>query len=253
MSLLECNNLGISIGNTSVCQNLNLQMNAGESWVVLGKNGSGKTTLIHTLAGLRQAETGEVRLQEQSLHQYSRQQIAQRLGVLFQQDEESFPSTVLESTLIGRHPFLNWMQWESNNDIALAEQALDKMDLLEFKNRDIHTLSGGERRRVRIACLLTQNPDIALLDEPDNHLDIHHQIETLTLLKQQFKNKLLFMSAHDVNLATRFCTHALLLLGDGKSICGKIDEIITTGNLELLYGIKINKLRQDNSDYYFPA
>ncbi|NOY67427.1 MAG: ABC transporter ATP-binding protein [Gammaproteobacteria bacterium] len=228
-------------------------MNAGESWVVLGKNGSGKTTLIHTLAGLRSADNGEIFLRDKLLHDYSRQHISQQVGVLFQSDEETFPSTVLESTLIGRHPYLGWMQWESATDIELAEQALNKMRLLEFKSRDIHTLSGGERRRTRIACLLTQNPDIALLDEPSNHLDIQHQIETLTILKKQFQNKLLFLSAHDINLANRFCTHALLLLGDGKYISGEINEVITTQNLETLYGIRINKINQHDQDFFFPA
>jgi len=253
MTQLHCKHLDITIGKTSVCRDLNVQMNAGESWVVLGKNGSGKTTLIHTLAGLRQADTGEIIIQDQLLPNYSRQLLAQKIGVLFQNDEESFPSTVLESTLIGRHPYLNWMQWESKNDVILAEYSLEQMGLLPLKKRDIHTLSGGERRRTRIACLLTQNPDIALLDEPNNHLDIQHQIETLTILKQQFKNKLLFMSAHDVNLANRFCTHALLLLGNGEYICGEIKDVVTTENLEQLYGININKFSQGNQTLFFPA
>jgi len=252
MPLLQCNDLDISIGKTRVCEGLSLQMNAGESWVVLGKNGSGKTTLLHTLAGLHEADDGEIRLQQTRLQDLSRQAIAQKLGILFQQDEQSFPSSVLESTLIGRHPYLGWTQWESTEDVQLAEKALDKLGLTEFKHRDIHTLSGGERRRVRIACLLTQNPEIALLDEPDNHLDIHHQIETLTLLTQQFNDKLLFMSAHDVNLATRFCSHALLLLGNGETISGKIEDVISTANLELLYGISINQVTHKNRNLFIP-
>jgi iron complex transport system ATP-binding protein len=253
MSPLRCEKLGVTIGKTNVCQDLDLDLQNGQSWAILGRNGSGKTTLIHTLAGLRPAQRGTILLQQQALNNYTQRQIAQHIGVLFQTETDHFPSTVLEYTLMGRHPHLGWLQWESQQDIAIAEQALQHVDLLELKQRDINTLSGGERRRMNIACLLTQAPHIAFLDEPGNHLDLQHQIETLSLVRDQYRQRLLLMSAHDINLAARFCTHALLLFGNGESLHGEFNEIVTCTNLQRLYGVAINSINTDGHTLYFPA
>ncbi len=252
MSGLTCKHLTVSIGNTLVCRDLDLELKQNQCWALLGKNGSGKTTLIHTLAGLRPAQLGSIECQQQALSDYSAKQLARRIGVLFQNETEHFPSTVLEYTLIGRHPHLGWLQWESQQDIDIAEKALQQVDLLELKHRDINTLSGGEHRRMNIACLLTQNPDIALLDEPGNHLDLQHQIETLSLIRQQYENRVLLMSAHDINLATRFCTHALLLFGNGEFIQGPLSEVLNTSNLQRLYGIPIEKVETPTQTFFYP-
>ncbi len=253
MSTLRCKKLGVVIGDTRVCEDLNLELGDGQSWAVLGRNGSGKTTLLHTLAGLRPAQQGSILLNGQSLAEQSKKQIARHLGVLFQTEIDHFPTTVLEYTLMGRHPHLGWLQWESEADIAIAEQALQQVDLLDLKQRDISTLSGGERRRMNIACLLTQAPDIALLDEPSNHLDLQHQIETLSLVREQYRQRLLLMSAHDINLATRFCSHAILLFGDGKLTHGTFNDVVTTASLQHLYGVAINSVQADGHTLYYPA
>jgi len=252
MSWLSCKNLTVSIGDTLVCQDLNLELKQQQCWALLGKNGSGKTTLIHTLAGLRPAQQGSIHCQQQALSLYSAKQRAQKLGVLFQHESDHFPTTVLEYTLIGRHPHLDWLQWESQQDIDIAEKVLQQVDLLALKHRDINTLSGGEHRRMNIACLLTQNPDIALLDEPGNHLDLQHQVETLSLIRQQYENRVLLMSAHDINLAARFCTHALLLFGEGESMQGPVPEVLTTTNLQRLYGIPIEKIETQDRVFFYP-
>jgi iron complex transport system ATP-binding protein len=105
---------------------------------------------------------------------------------------------------------------------------------------------------MNIACLLTQTPDIALLDEPGNHLDLQHQIETLSLVRQQYENRVLLMSAHDINLATRFCTHALLLFGNGEFIQGPLSEVLNTSNLQRLYGIPIEKVETPTQTFFYP-
>lgn len=252
MSLLKTKNLCVRIGNINICNDLELDMNAGESWALLGRNGAGKSTLIHTLAGLLPAESGDIYINGKNLDNYSRKEIAKRIGVLFQTYNETFPSTVMESTLAGRHPHIDWLQWESKQDIKIAEQSLHQMDLLDLKDRDIHTLSGGEMRRTQIACLLTQNPDIALLDEPSNHLDMHHQIKVLKIFRDLLRDKLIITSLHDINIATRFCTHALLLAGDGKTISGKANKILTENNLQRLYGIDLRKISADGESWFIP-
>jgi len=252
MSLLKTTNLCVHIGNINICDDLELEMNAGENWALLGRNGAGKSTLIHTLSGLFPAVSGDIYINDKKLDNYTRKEIAKKMGVLFQIYNETFPSTVMEYALTGRHPHLDWLQWEGKQDIQIAEQSLQQLDLLDLKDRDIHTLSGGERRRAQIACLLTQNPDIALLDEPSNHLDMRHQIEVLKIFKDLFQDKLVITSLHDINIATRFCTHALLLMGDGKTISGNADELLTEHNLQQLYGIDLRKISADGETWFIP-
>lgn len=253
MSILQCQNLSIKIGNTLVCNELDIAFEKGQSWAVLGPNGSGKTTLIHTLAGLRPPQSGRINLHEKSLSAYSARDKARQIGVLFQQDTAYFPSSVLEYVLMGRHAHMDWWQWESQKDIDIALQALQQVDLKNRQERDISTLSGGELQRMNLACLLSQDPEIALLDEPGNHLDLQHQIETLGVIRESYRHRLMIMSAHDINLCMRFCTHAILLLGHGKTIIGDINKVITDQHLEQVYGLPLTSIYHGGRKLFFPA
>ena len=148
------------------------------------------------------------------------------LGLLTQTTEDPFPSTVLDTVLIGRHPHIDFWRWESDADRELARTALAAVGLATFADREIATLSGGERRRVAIATLLAQNPDVFLLDEPINHLDPHHQIDVLRLLRAQADaGHAVVMSLHDAGLAARFADRVLMLFGDGEWLCGPAIDV----------------------------
>lgn len=254
MPLFTTDGLAITIGRQQVCRSLTVAIGAGERWGLLGRNGAGKTTLLHTLAGLRPADSGELSLLGQPLQSLKPQQIARHLGLLFQQQDDTFPSSVLEAALIGRHPYLKAWQWESQQDQALAVEALKLLGLEGLKERSTTTLSGGERQRLAIATLLTQSPDVMLLDEPSNHLDIHHQITVLDLLRDwsQQEQRALLMTLHDINLALRYCSHAVLLLGDGEVIQGGCDEVLTAENLERLYLHPLRKIEGEWGVAYLP-
>lgn len=236
--LLETHNLAVAVAGKVVCRDLNLVIKRGECWGILGRNGIGKTTLLHTLAGLRAAHAGVVHLLGQPLAAVPRRHIAQTIGMLFQHTEDPFPATVQETTLIGRHPYLSAWGWESEEDHRQVRQALAQMHLAELASRQVDTLSGGERQRLALAALLTQAPQIFMLDEPANHLDLHHQIMVMDLLVQQTREqgKALIMVVHDLNMTARYCDHVLLLLGNGQVLHGKMDEMMTQENLENLYG-----------------
>ena len=252
---LETHRLAVRIGTVVVCNDLHLALEPGQSWALLGRNGAGKTTLLHTLAGLRKPTAGEVRLHQRALPAWTRRVTARHIGLLFQDYSDAFPSTVLETALIGRHPHLGMLQWESDDDIALARQALQSVELEDFEDRMVSTLSGGERRRLAIAALLTQDPELLLLDEPTNHLDLHHQLATLELFRVLTGEcgKTLMMAVHDVNLAARFCSHVLLLLGNGETVQGSTADVLTVENLSRLYGHPMLRIEQDAHCVYVPA
>ena len=252
--LLNTRELTVEIAGKSVCQQLELSIRPGENWGILGINGVGKTTLLHTLAGLRSAKEGEILLQGSALSQLSRQDIARTMGLLLQDSYDPFPATVLETTLIGRHPHLKPWQMETAGDKAQAEKALICMELDGMEQRDVTTLSGGERRRLAIATLLTQAPELLLLDEPGNHLDLRHQIsvhEHLHALTTQ--GKAVVMVQHDLNLTARYCDHVLLLSGDGKWCSGSSEEMLQPERLSDLYGYEVVMIEGLNGSAFLPA
>lgn len=253
-SLLRAENLDVRIGDVQVCRHLNFTIAPGQCWALLGRNGAGKTTLLHTLAGLRPARSGTIRVDEQLLSSLRRRRIAQRIGLLPQDADDPFPATVLETVLIGRHPHLGPWRFEGADDLAHADAALQTVGLTHARHRDVATLSGGERRRLALATLLCQEPTTMLLDEPTNHLDLHYQISLLDIVVAlSARGRSALMSLHDVNLAARFCTHALLLYGDGETATGPIDDVLNCANLERLYRHAMAEIATGARKLYLPA
>jgi len=254
--LLRTEELTVEIGGKTVCEKLDVTINPGQRWGLLGINGVGKTTLLHTLAGLRAPAQGNIKLGETLLKELPRLRIAQHIGVLLQDDNDAFPGTVLETVLTGRHPWLGQWQWESEEDRALAMAALSDVGLEGFEQRQVNTLSGGERRRLALATLFTQNPKLFLLDEPTNHLDPHYQIGLLDLLDQRVTDvangRASLMILHDINLATRFCDHLMLLFGEGETLCGPAGEVLNIENLTRLYGHPVIAVDGPKGTVYLP-
>lgn len=255
MSLLTTRELRADIGDKRIGGDLDLAVEAGQCWALLGANGAGKTTLLHTLAGLRPPAKGEILLNDQPLARWSRRQIARHLGILLQDSDDPFPATVLETALIGRHPHLGPWQWEGPEDHALAEQALAEVELQGLGHRGVDTLSGGERRRLALATLRVQDPRVALLDEPTNHLDLHHQIRLLGHLRDHARDNdgALVMALHDVNLAARFCDHVLMIFADGEIQHGPAAELMRADYLTCLYHHPIEEVATHGHRAFLPA
>jgi iron complex transport system ATP-binding protein len=253
--MLELRDLTLRVAGRTLCAGLSARLGTGENWVILGANGSGKTTLLHALAGLRAPDSGSVLLDERPLQGVSHRARARRLGVLLQDYEASLPATVLEMVLTGRHPHLGRWQWDDEAGRELAVKALATMGLAGFAERLLSTLSGGERRRAEIAALLVQDAPICLLDEPTNHLDLQHQMDVLRLLAARTREpeRLNVMVLHDINLALRFGTHAILLFGDGTVCQGPVADTVTRGRLEQLYRCHLREVRDGERPYYLPA
>ncbi|MBL8480848.1 MAG: ABC transporter ATP-binding protein, partial [Rhodocyclaceae bacterium] len=164
-----------------------------------------------------------------------------------------FPATAFEEVLAGRHPHLPALAWESAADEQCAHEALAAVGLAAAANRLTTHMSGGERRRVQLATLITQDARVWLLDEPTNHLDLHRQFEAMRLLQAKAQDgRAICMALHDVNLAERWCTHALLLFDNGEWLAGRHDEVLSGAHLSRAYGHPLREHRIEGRRIFLP-
>ncbi len=239
--LLALEQVSIRIGPVVVANDLSLAALPGQFWGVLGPNGVGKTTLLKTLAGLHPHCHGQIQLEGRPLATLSRREIAPRLGMLTQHTRYAFDANCEETALVGRHPHLQAWSRESRADRAMAREALTELGLGDLAKRSCMQLSGGESRRLALATLLVQDPAVLLLDEPTNHLDPANQVTILNVLGRRVRDqgKTAIMALHEVNLAACYCSHVLLLLGDGQWLAGPTAELLTARHLSRLYRCRI--------------
>ena len=218
----------------------------GSLTCILGRNGTGKTLTLHTLAGLRESATGTIKLLDQEVSAVARRERARQLGFVPQDTDDPFPSSVIETVMVGRHPHIGFWAWESETDFAIARAALASVGLSGWDERSVQTLSGGERRRLAIATLLAQDPQVFLLDEPTNHLDPHHQLDVMRLLQTKANNgRTVLMSLHDIGLAARFADYVLLLYGNGEWYFGEAASALTAQTISRLYDSPMRELKWD--------
>jgi iron complex transport system ATP-binding protein len=241
--VLATQGLCIGAGTRTLLQDFSFELRAGEFLAILGRNGCGKSLTLHSLAGLRAPLSGSVQLAGVQLKGLSRRDIARQLGLLPQDREESLPLSVLDSTLIGRHPHLRAWQQSGADDEARARAALSQFGLDDCVERQLGTLSGGEQRRAAMAMLLTQAPAVFLLDEPTNHLDPHQQLQVMEVFRgQRATGAAVIATLHDPALADRYADRVLLMFGDGRWRLGPTAEVLNAAELSELYLTPFNEL-----------
>ena len=255
MTSLVCQSLDVSIAGQAVCNDLDLELAGGQFWGLLGPNGIGKTTLLKCMAGLTLPDAGTVLLQNQAIEKLPRRVIARLLGMLQQHTVYVFDASVLETALTGRHPHLSYWQREGADDKQKAMEEIRAVDLAGFEARSVTGLSGGEARRLAFASLMIQEPAILLLDEPTNHLDMKHQVRIMNRIDKQVKEerRSALTALHDVNLAARYCSHILMLFGNGEWRAGPADELLTGDLLEKLYQCRVETVETSSGRRFLPG
>lgn len=252
--LLECRGIDVCVGSRTLVRGLDLQIGRGSMLAVLGPNGSGKSLSLHTLAGLRLPSAGQLMISGRPLADWPRRALARELALLPQNVEDPFPASVIETVLLGRHPHIAQWQWESARDLAIASNALAAVGLAGYEERDVLTLSGGERRRAALAAVLAQTPRIFLLDEPTNQLDPNHQLEALQLLRERADaGAAVIVTLHDPNLAERFADSALLIGKDGNWQCGSVADTLTAQHLSALFDTRFEAAHISGRRVFFQA
>jgi iron complex transport system ATP-binding protein len=233
-----------------VLKNINLTFEEGKLISIVGPNGSGKSTLIKCIDALLKPKKGDIFVENKKLSELNATQIAKKIAYVSQNGNNIFPATVFDTVLMGRKPHINWSP--SEQDLEICSEAIQLLDLHDISLNNINKLSGGQRQRVFIARALAQQPEILLLDEPTANLDLKHQLEVLKILKSLSEKGIsVIIAIHDLNLALQYSDH-FILLKNGEVFSSGCKDIISSENIETLYGVKVKIINEQGNDYIIP-
>jgi iron complex transport system ATP-binding protein len=180
---------------------------------ILGPNASGKSTLLRLISGTIAPLSGRVELDGHETSRLDLRTRAQRIALVHQESPAIYPALAGDFVLQGRHPYGRALRLASQEDVAIAHNALAQVGAEHLANRTMGELSGGEKQRVVLSRALAQQPRLVLLDEPTLHLDIGAQVELLERLRQLAKeNKYaVVVVTHELALAAEFADQVVLL------------------------------------------
>lgn len=251
---LDVSNLTISVRGRNLVSNVSLFVETGQFVGLLGPNGSGKSTLLRAVCRLNRAYEGRILWDGIDSRDIPLRQFARRVAVVSQFNPLPFDFSVMEVVLMGRSPHLGMVARETKEDVAIAQEALEMVDLVAARDRVFTSLSGGEKQRALLARALAQQPSFLVLDEPTNHLDIKHQLNILSIVKSLRISCL--AALHDIEMASRFVDR-VYFMERGSIRAGGAPEIeITPEVIESLYGVASDVVPRRSGgitiDYRFP-
>jgi len=239
--MLKAENITVRFGERTVVDHLSFHLHEGQWLMLVGPNGAGKSTLIETISqGV--AYTGNILLEGRDIRRFKAAQLARKVGVLAQKNAVGYAYTVDEVVGLGRYAYTqSFLSARDDGGKDQVERALSLTGLTDLRHASVLTLSGGELQRTFLAQVFAQNPQILILDEPVNHLDLKYQQHIFSLISDWLKTpgRAVISVVHDLSLARKYGTHAVLM-NQGKNISqGKIDEVLTQDNLKIVYDMDV--------------
>ena len=240
--MLEGKNVTVRYGDFLAVDDLTFHLREGEWLMLVGPNGAGKSTLIEAIAqGV--PYSGEITWKKQDIRKLKPMELARRIGVLSQRNTVGYAYTVEEVVGLGRYAhksgFLSGRDEEGKDQV---EQALALTGLTDLRHASMLTLSGGETQRVFLAQVFAQNPQVLMLDEPANHLDLKYQQQLFTLIQSWLKEpgRAVMSVVHDLSLAKKYGTRTILM-NHGKCVSqGEINVVLSPENLKEVYDMDVS-------------
>jgi iron complex transport system ATP-binding protein len=239
--MLRIDKLSYSYGDKRVLEEIDLYIEEGEFIGIIGPNGSGKSTLLKNISNFLKPEAGAIYLNHRILNDYSAIELARQLAVVPQDTYINYNFSVYDLVMMGRNPYQDRWGRVAREDMKVVREAMEKTDIMDFKDKGINQLSGGERQRVIIARALAQKPEILLLDEPTASLDINYQQEIFDLLANLNKELgiTIIVVSHDLNLSSQYCSKLILLYKGKINKIGNPEEVLTADNIAEVYQTEV--------------
>ncbi len=239
IAALQACALSLGYSQRQVIEGLDLAIPHACITVLVGSNGCGKSTLLRALARLIAPRRGSVLLDGADIHRLPTTAVAKRLSILPQSPLAPDGISVHQLVRLGRYPHQTWRQQWSRQDEAQVDLALRRTGLHALRDRVVDTLSGGQRQRAWIAMVLAQGADTLLLDEPTTYLDLAHQIDVLDLLAELHaqERKTIVMVLHDLNLASRYADHMVMLREGRIHAQGRPRDVLTVSAVKAVFDL----------------
>lgn len=239
MNIIEVNNLTVNYGSVTALDNINIKIKKGEFLGIIGPNGGGKTTLLKSLLGLIDPTSGQVKVNDDRPIGYVPQ---------FSNFDRTFPIKVLDVILLGRlEGKIKFLHKFKRNDIKRAEEIMESLDILNFKNRQISQLSGGQLQKVLIARALIMDPQVMILDEPTASLDANSKTEIYNLLKKLNIDKTIIVVSHDIGVINSYIDTVACL---NKTMHYHGDDTkLGKETLENVYGCPVELIAHGNTPH----
>lgn len=239
--MLKANNVAVRYGDYEVVKGVSFDLQEGQWLMLVGPNGAGKSTLIHAISQ-GAPYTGAIQLGGRDIRSYKPTQLARKVGVLSQQNSVGYSYTVEEIVGLGRYAHSSGLFGGRDDDgEEHIDRALTLTGLRELRHHSVLTLSGGELQRTFLAQVFAQDPEILILDEPANHLDLVYQKHIFALIREWLRKpgRAVVSVVHDLSLARLYGTHAVLM-HHGKCVAqGEIAEVLTPDNLRAVYDMDV--------------
>lgn len=237
--------------DVEILQGISISFAKGKITALLGANGCGKSTLLNLIAGVRKPDRGKILLDGKNISDIKPNAVAQKIALVHQSNQAPEDMTVRNLVSVGRTPYRSIFHRYSEEDEASIEKAMLDTKIMDYENRPIAALSGGQMQRVWLAMALAQDTDILLLDEITTYLDIHYQMEILHLIKElnKEKNRTIIMVLHDINLAFAYCDE-VVIMKDGKVLTqGGIAQVAEDKILNRAFDVEAKILSIDGNKH----
>ena len=232
---IKAENINITLEKNNILKDINIEVDNKEVVGIIGPNGSGKSTFLKCIYRVLKPSDGAILLDKVDIKDMTVKESSKRLALLSQHNNYNFDFTVKDIVLMGRSPHKRFMERDNKEDYAIVNDALKKVEMLEFKDRCFQSLSGGEQQRVILARALAQQPQCLILDEPTNHLDIKYQLQLMRIVKNL--NIEVIAAIHDLNIAAMYCDK-IYVLKDGEIIkYGNPKEVLTQKLIKEVYEV----------------
>lgn len=230
-----------------VLRGISIDIGAGNICALLGPNGSGKTTLLNLILGWLRPLAGRIEIDGRDGAGYSRREMSRVIGFVSQEEPAGFELSVLEYVLLGRAPYLGFLETPGAEDRQAAEKALDAAGIRKFRGRALPTLSAGEKQLAAIARVLAQDPLIFLFDEPMSHLDLANtQRICWTIESLRDEGKTVVFTTHDPNVASASADTIVMLLKGRVVAAGSVRQTLNVDNIRRTYGVDADILENNN-------
>ena len=242
--MITIKNLKVTLDNEQILHDISAIFPENKVTTIIGRNGCGKTTLLRAIAGLNKAE-GEILWKDTDLKAVSVKDHAKIVAFLPQSRE--VPSVSVRSLVShGRFPYLEFPRKLRKADREIIGSAMEMAGVSQFAERNLTTLSGGQRQKVYIAMVLCQDTPVVLLDEPATYLDISQQLEVLQMAKNIAQmGKTVIMVHHDIPQAVKYSDNVVLMDRGEIIYQGEGIDMVKKNLVDRVFGVK-TRLVDDN-------